>query len=223
MKAVQRRILYGLLFGFGSFLAGWGATYFAVPGSAYAIDAASWRVATWWHAGAHFVPVAPPKLVATLPTDGAVDVLAASPEYRYLRAIPPVTLGIGGGLAALAVGGNRSVFQYLLNAGTVVLGYLPLSFLAIAHADGIPNARLVVSAGVVLVFALLGGAFLLKSSDSVSFQLPLFSPGYIAAAALLTVFGTVALAQSLWTIVVVAFVAAPAGGLAVFVADRLPK
>lgn len=113
--------------------------------------------------------------------------------------------------------------RYLLNGGTVVLGYVPLSFLSVAHTGGMPSAKFAISAGVILVLVLICGAFLLKSTDVSTFRIPLLSAGYVAAMAVLTVFATVALAQSLWTLVAVAFVAAPAGGLVLFVVDRLPK
>jgi hypothetical protein len=221
MKPIQRRIVYGLGFGFAAYLAGWVATLYALPPNLYGGDPEWWHVATWGYASAHFVAVTPPDALTTLP-DGSVDVLVQHPDYRFLRIVPPVTLTVFGVLATLAVGDRGSVLKYLLNSGTVVLGYLPLAFLATAHAGSLTNARVVVSAGVILFFGLISGAALLKSTGT-SIQLPLFSPGYLAFVAVLTVLGTVAVAQALWTVVAMAFLCAPLGGVLALFAERLPK
>jgi hypothetical protein len=166
--------------------------------------------------------VTPPDALTTLP-DGSVDILVQHPDYRFLRIVPPVSLTVFGVLATLAVGDRGSVLKYLLNSVTVVLGYLSLAFLATAHAGSLTDARVVVSAGVILFFGLISGAALLKSAGTTGLQIPFFSPGYLAFVGVVTVLATVAVAQALWTVVAIAFLCAPLGGVLALFAERLPK
>jgi hypothetical protein len=223
VKSIQRRILYGLLVGAATFVVGFGATLFALPADLYDLDVPSWHVAAWGYASAHFVPVAPPEVLAQLPGESSVDLLEQFPRYRYLRAVPPVVVGIGGGLVTLAVGGDRTPFHYLLNCTAVGLGYVPLAFLSVAETGGVPGNRLGITAGTILFLLLIGGAFLLTVTGDVRFKIPVFRPGYVAVTALSSVVGTVALAPSLWPVPAIAVAASLVGGGHVLAAIGLPE
>jgi hypothetical protein len=216
MKSIQRRIVYGVTFGVVAFLVGWGATMVSLPGSMYDVEAPWWETVSWAYAGAHSIAVA-------APTTAAIEGLAAVPGSGFLRAVPVLTVGLGGALATLAVGTDRSVPATLVDSAAIAVGYLPLAYLSVAHTGGMAAQQLAVNAGVVLAVVLLGVAVAISLSEGGPSTVWIVSPGSVALTAVGVLLVVLVVVPSLWPIAVVGLVAPLLGGIKVAVVTRLPK
>lgn len=221
MRVRQRQIVYGSAFGATTFLVGWAITVFLTPPDVLA-ELPRWKSSLWIYLSAHFVSISGLQLVGIGAAFVEVDLLSHFPQLQILR-VMPIFLTTIGGLLMIEVVNYTTRFHHLIqNAGSLLIGYLSVGFLAFIVSGAQPGvAMLIVSGAILAAGAYIGGTVTQRLTGAV----PVFaviSVGGVVLIGLLILLGGTAIVTAIGPMIAVSTLGVTIAAVLAYVSRNVP-
>lgn len=221
MDIREKQLRYGFLFGFGTFVMGWGITHFFTPASVLP-DHSRWQVSLWMYLSAHSVSISNAALGQTGNVFVQTDLVEAS-SLEPIRAVPVLITAIGGLLMVQVVGYTRRLRYVLENSFSLLVGYLTTGILAIIISGASPGMTVILVLALVLATAVAVGSVLAKRLTVGIPVVALTSIGGLAAIGLVVFVGGLGLLAIFGPFVLVSTIGVLGGGLFAWTARNVPQ